>query len=35
MIHRLKGLDFENKGFECHDVPTYTGEILPSQTSNP
>ena len=38
VLHKLtysKGLDLEIACFEYHDDPTYTGEITPSQTSNP
>ena len=34
MIHHWIGLDLEIKSFEYQDVPAYTGEIIPSQTSN-
>ena len=35
MIHHWKDLDLEITDFEYHHDPTYTGEIIPSQTSNP
>ena len=35
MIHRWKALDLEITDFGHHHDPTYTGEIAPSQTSNP
>ena len=35
MIHHSKGLDLEITDFEYHHDPTYTGETIPSQTSNP
>ena len=35
MIQRWKDLDLEIKDFEYHHDRTYTGEIVPSQTSNP
>ena len=33
MIHHWKGLDLEITDLEYHHDPTYTGEIIPSQTS--
>ena len=33
MIYHSKGLDLEITDFEYHDDPTYTGEIMPSQSS--
>ena len=33
MIYHSKGHDLEITDVEYHDDPTYTGEILPSQTS--
>ena len=33
MIHHWKGLDLDITDFEYHDDPTYTGEIIPSETS--
>ena len=35
MIHRWKALDLEITDFEYRHDRTYTGEIVPSQTSNP
>ena len=35
MIHHSKGLDLEITDFEYHYDPTYAGETIPSQTSNP
>ena len=34
MIHHWKGLDLEITDFTYHHDLTYTGEIIPSQTSN-
>ena len=33
MIYHSKGLDLEITGFEYHHDLTYTGQIIPSQTS--
>ena len=35
MIHRSEGLDLEITDGEYQYDRTYTGEIIPSQTSNP
>ena len=34
MIHHSKGLDLEITDFEYHHDLTYTGEIIPSQSSS-
>ena len=34
MIHHWKCFDLEMTDFEYHHDPTYTGEIIPSQTLN-
>ena len=35
MVHRWKALNSEITDFEYHHNPTPSGEITPSQTSNP
>ena len=35
MIYHSKALDMEITDFEYYHDLTYTGEIIPSQTSNP
>ena len=35
MTHQSKSLDLEITDFEYHSDPPHTGEIMPSQTSNP
>ena len=35
MIHCWKTLDLEITDFEYQHDPTNTGEVMPSQTSNP
>ena len=34
MLHHLEGLELDITDSEYHHDPTYTGEIIPSQTSN-